>query len=61
MKLLVTGSAGLIGSEAVKFYCDQGHDVVGIDNNFRKKFFSNACTMWNRHQLEEAYPKLYKH
>ena len=35
---LITGSAGLVGSEAVKFFCDKGFDVVGIDNNLRKFF-----------------------
>ena len=33
MNVLVTGSSGLIGSEAVLFYDRQGHDVTGIDNN----------------------------
>lgn len=36
--VLVTGSAGLIGSETVKFYAGMGFDVVGIDNNFRQFF-----------------------
>jgi nucleoside-diphosphate-sugar epimerase len=31
MRILITGSSGLIGSEAVKFY--KGHTIVGIDNN----------------------------
>ena len=38
---LITGSAGLVGSEAVKFFCNKGFDVVGIDNNLRKFFFGN--------------------
>ena len=37
--IVVTGSAGLIGSEAVKFFCSKKFDVLGIDNNFRKMFF----------------------
>ena len=42
---LITGSTGLVGSEAVNFFCDKGFDVIGIDNNFRKFFFgSNAST-----------------
>ena len=32
-KILVTGSAGLIGSESVKFFCSKGFDVYGIDND----------------------------
>jgi len=35
---IVTGSAGLIGSEAVRFFCKKKFNVVGIDNNFRKFF-----------------------
>ena len=42
---LITGSTGLVGSEAVNFFCDKGFDVIGIDNNLRKYFFgSNAST-----------------
>src|SRR5687767_2057540 len=36
---LITGSAGLIGSEAACFFAAQGLDVVGIDNNLRQYFF----------------------
>ena len=34
-KVLVTGSSGLVGSEAVKFFTEKGWDVVGIDNDGR--------------------------
>ncbi|MDD5747745.1 MAG: GDP-mannose 4,6-dehydratase, partial [Actinomycetota bacterium] len=51
---IITGSAGLIGSEAARFFCDRGHEVVGIDNNLRKLFFGeDACTEWNRKKLEK--------
>jgi CDP-paratose 2-epimerase len=54
MKVLVTGSSGLIGSEAVKYYDDQGHIVVGIDNNMRAKFFGPAGdTIWNLKRLKK--------
>jgi CDP-paratose 2-epimerase len=39
MKILVTGSAGLIGSEVVRYFLGLGHDVSGIDNNMRMRFF----------------------
>ena len=39
MKVLVTGSTGLIGSEAVRYFCELGHQVSGIDNNMRRDFF----------------------
>ncbi|HYI69675.1 MAG TPA: NAD-dependent epimerase/dehydratase family protein, partial [Skermanella sp.] len=32
---VVTGSAGLIGAEAVRFFTEKGMDVVGIDNDMR--------------------------
>lgn len=48
MKVLVTGSLGLVGSESAKYYLKQGHDVVGIDNNMRKFFFGDeACGLKN--------------
>ena len=42
MKILVTGSGGLIGSEAVEYYCNKGCNVVGIDNNKREYFFGQS-------------------
>lgn len=57
---LVTGSSGLIGSEAVRFFCKKNFDAVGIDNNFRKRFFGDdACTEWNRKQLEKEFDNYY--
>src|ERR1700722_11608766 len=46
---LVTGSGGLVGSEAVAHFADLGMDVVGIDNGMRAKFFDlDASTKWVR-------------
>ena len=60
--ILVTGSAGLIGSESVRFFCDRGYTVVGIDNNMRKFFFGeDASTDWNRDQLLHDYGEKYFH
>jgi CDP-paratose 2-epimerase len=39
MKIIVTGSSGLIGSEAVVHFAGRGHSVYGIDNNLRREFF----------------------
>lgn len=51
---LVTGSAGLIGAETVKFFSGKGLTVVGIDNDMRKEFFgSDASTEWNRKKLQD--------
>lgn len=60
--VIVTGSAGLIGSETVQFFADKGFDVVGIDNDMRQRFFgAEASTDWNRSQLEARFPKNYTH
>lgn len=54
---LITGSGGLIGSEAVSFFADKFDLVVGIDNNLRQYFFGKeASTSWNRSRLTEKYP-----
>ena len=53
---LITGSAGLIGSEAVEFFSDKFDEVIGIDNNFRQYFFGQqASTEWNRNRLLSEY------
>jgi len=50
---LVTGSAGLIGAESVRFFASKGFDVVGVDNNMRKIFFGDdGDTLWSRKRLE---------
>ena len=54
---IVTGSAGLIGSETVRLFSEKGLKVVGIDNDLRSEFFGkDASTDWNRQKLEEAVP-----
>ena len=50
---IVTGSAGLIGAEAVRRFAGQGLDVIGIDNDMRRTFFGEeASTLANRRTLE---------
>jgi CDP-paratose 2-epimerase len=57
MQLLVTGSSGLIGSEAVRYFSSRGHGVLGIDNNMRREFFGiQGDTNWNRRLLEAECP-----
>jgi CDP-paratose 2-epimerase len=53
--VLVTGSSGLIGSEAVEHFDRQGNTVVGIDNNMRREFFGAAGdTLWNLSRLKAS-------
>jgi len=53
--ILVTGSSGLIGSEAVEYFDRQGHRVVGVDNNMRRIFFGPpGDTRWNLERLKNA-------
>lgn len=56
MKILVTGSGGLIGSQTVKFYAEKGAEIVGIDNNMRQYFFGeSASTKWNVEALKKNH------
>jgi CDP-paratose 2-epimerase len=60
--VLITGSAGLIGSEAAQFYCRRGHLVIGIDNDMRSRFFGpEASTRWKRDSLVLEYPQYLHH
>ena len=60
--VIITGSAGLIGSEATTFFAEQGLDVVGIDNDMRRVFFGeDASTTWNRQRLETTLKAQYTH
>jgi len=55
MKVIITGSNGLVGSEAVLYYDRQGASVIGIDNNMRRDFFGPAGdTTWMLHTLQRS-------
>jgi len=41
---IVTGSAGLIGSQACRFFSEKGYRIVGIDNDMRSYFFGEASS-----------------
>ncbi|MGI8481320.1 MAG: NAD-dependent epimerase/dehydratase family protein [Chthoniobacterales bacterium] len=59
--VVVTGSAGLIGSETVRHFASRGRSVVGIDNDMRSQFFgAEASTCGTRDQLVASIPA-YKH
>ncbi len=59
---IITGSAGLIGSEAVGHFIEKGLTVVGIDNDMRSRFFGEeASTAWNRDRLTATHGQKYIH
>jgi CDP-paratose 2-epimerase len=58
---IVTGSAGLIGSESVAFMSDKFDLIIGIDNNLRAYFFGDeASTEWNKKRIEDQFSN-YRH
>jgi len=60
--VLVTGSAGLIGSESVRFFAEKGFEVHGIDNDMRSYFFGKpASTLPVRKQLEKEFGNYHHH
>ena len=57
MKILVTGSSGLIGSEVCSYFGQRGHQMNGVDNNQRAVFFGpKGDTSWRLSQLVENLP-----
>lgn len=59
---VITGSAGLIGSEAARYFAGRGMNVVGIDNDMRRHFFGEeASTRWQRERLETELGARYTH
>ena len=59
---VISGSAGLIGSEASRFFGNHNMDVVGIDNDMRSHFFGEeASTRWSRDRLESELGVAYRH
>jgi len=54
-RVLITGSSGLIGSEAVAYFDQRGYEVVGVDNNMRADFFGpKGDTTWNLKRLQSV-------
>ena len=58
---IITGSAGLVGSEAASYFASLGMEIVGIDNGMRAEFFGpEASTDWVRDRLCAELPR-YRH
>ncbi|KAB8143367.1 NAD-dependent epimerase/dehydratase family protein [Chloroflexia bacterium SDU3-3] len=61
-KVLITGSSGLIGSEAVAHFDRKGWDVHGVDNNMRREFFGpDGDTTWNLNRLKGSTKRFTHH
>jgi len=61
-RALITGSSGLIGSEAVAFLDHRGWEVHGVDNNMRRDFFGpDGDTTWNLDRLRGATKRFTHH
>ena len=62
MKILVTGSSGLIGSEVCCYFGKRGHQIHGVDNNQRAIFFGpQGDTSWRLKELLDTIPSLKHH
>ena len=62
MKILVTGSSGLIGSEVTSYFSKHGHSIHGIDNNQRAVFFGKkGDTTWRLKELRDNLPSFNHH
>ena len=60
--VIVTGSAGLIGAETVRYFAGTGRTVAGIDNDLRAYFFgAEASTRWSAERLRDAFPNYHHH
>jgi len=59
---VITGSAGLVGSEAARFFADLGFDIVGIDNDMRSAYLGiEGSTLANRERLKQDLGSRYSH
>jgi CDP-paratose 2-epimerase len=60
--VVVSGSGGLVGSEAARFYARRADRVVGIDNDMRAQFFGpDASTGWAVRQLRDGFDNYVHH
>ena len=58
---IITGSAGLIGSQACDFFSNKGYKIIGIDNDMRAYFFGEGSS--TKDSLESLKSKIneYEH
>ena len=58
---IITGSAGLIGAEATRFFAGKGLDIVGIDNDMRRYFFGEEASTAGSQQRLQLSVRGYRH
>ncbi len=58
---LITGSGGLVGSEAVRYFSGSGFRTVGIDNDMRRRFFGDDASTAGRVELLRREVEHYTH
>jgi CDP-paratose 2-epimerase len=59
---IITGSAGLIGNESVRFFSDKMDLIIGIDNDLRAYFFGkDASNELNRNELKRTISNYLHH
>lgn len=62
MKVFITGSSGLIGSELVTHFDRRAARVIGVDNNMRADFFgAEGDTTWNLERLRQSTTRFSHH
>lgn len=61
-KILITGSSGLVGSEACIYFAGKGFEIHGIDNNMRAVFFGQQGDIrWNEKKLKQELKSFHHH
>lgn len=59
---VVTGSGGLVGSQAARYLASQGSRIIGIDNDSRAYFFGEGASVeWNLQRLQKDLGPSYRH
>lgn len=58
---VITGSAGLIGSQASVFFSEKGFQIAGIDNDMRGYFFGKDASTTQKREILKAEIRNYIH
>lgn len=61
MRILITGSGGLVGSEASVYFGRERHQIAGIDNDSRSRFFGKSASVMSQIAAVERMGLNYVH